>query len=378
MVDARTVVLTMKAPNQLLPAALTLVPVVSSQQLAKGDEYRTDLVGTGPYRLAKWDRGQSVTLVRNEGYWGAKPAYRRVEVRAVPEPSSRLADLTAGTSGVVGDLLPSQLPGVAAGGGRVVTGRAVRSAYLQIVPAGPLGRVDVRQALYRAIDRAVLASTIGGPGAEAATSVVPSSSAGYSAQFPLSDHDPAAARELLERSGQATPVQVVLDTTPDMAAAAQLLQAQVQPVGFRMTLNVVPTKADLFDAKRATGDDRARVLLASALDDRTFDALRPFSAVLGNAKTPSDLGYPPDPATQRLIDAYAASPDPRRRTELSGAVQLSSKKSMPAVFLYFPKVVYGASATVCWDVRTPVKIDLTRLRPCAGATGTTVPTGTTG
>src|SRR2546426_3533397 len=45
-------------------------------------------VGTGPYKLVKWDRKHEHLLVRNDDYWGAKPYYKYVRIRIIPEQAT--------------------------------------------------------------------------------------------------------------------------------------------------------------------------------------------------------------------------------------------------------------------------------------------------
>ncbi|HEY1406337.1 MAG TPA: peptide-binding protein [Spirochaetota bacterium] len=42
-------------------------------------------IGTGPYIFKEWKTGQSITLVRNEKYWGKIPEIRKIVFRIVPE-----------------------------------------------------------------------------------------------------------------------------------------------------------------------------------------------------------------------------------------------------------------------------------------------------
>ena len=44
-------------------------------------------IGTGPFRFVRWNNGQSITLSRNEDYWGKKPHLDRLIFRIVPEES---------------------------------------------------------------------------------------------------------------------------------------------------------------------------------------------------------------------------------------------------------------------------------------------------
>jgi len=65
--------------------------------------------GTGPYYIKEWDAGQRVLLERNPYYWGESPEYQRIEIRIVPEESTRLALLQRGDV----DLVKNVSPGMA-------------------------------------------------------------------------------------------------------------------------------------------------------------------------------------------------------------------------------------------------------------------------
>src|SRR5499427_9415994 len=41
-------------------------------------------IGTGPYRLVRYTKGDRIILERNETYWGDKPVWPRVVFRAIP------------------------------------------------------------------------------------------------------------------------------------------------------------------------------------------------------------------------------------------------------------------------------------------------------
>src|ERR1019366_606863 len=52
---------------------------------ATTDDYNTGTaaIGTGPYRLISWARGDRLVMERNEHYWGARPAWDKVTFRYV-------------------------------------------------------------------------------------------------------------------------------------------------------------------------------------------------------------------------------------------------------------------------------------------------------
>ena len=55
----------------------------------------TDPVGTGPFRFEDWRQGDSVTLVRNEDYWGEPALLERATFRFISDPTAAFAAMMA-------------------------------------------------------------------------------------------------------------------------------------------------------------------------------------------------------------------------------------------------------------------------------------------
>ncbi len=66
-------------------------------------------VGTGPYKLVRWTRKQEHLLVRNDDYWGPKPAFKYVRVRIIPEQATQIAELISGGVDVIKAVPPDQM-----------------------------------------------------------------------------------------------------------------------------------------------------------------------------------------------------------------------------------------------------------------------------
>jgi peptide/nickel transport system substrate-binding protein len=101
------------------PAAPSLVAYYSSPILKPstfGEDGRlTSLVGTGPFRLVRALPGEAVELEAFPGYWGPRPAYRRVVFRTVLDAQTRLLALLAGDLDAVADvgaILPDQVDAI--------------------------------------------------------------------------------------------------------------------------------------------------------------------------------------------------------------------------------------------------------------------------
>jgi peptide/nickel transport system substrate-binding protein len=173
-------------PEQLLDATwhVRVIPAHIWAEIQRAewinDSSLTHLVGSGPYRIARWEHGQSLTL-EADSTQKPLPAIRRVVWRFAPDPDAALnavlsheADLmeTVGApdrvARVEGDpsLSAVRYPSAAYG----FVGYHVSAAHRQSgSPAGTdiLGDRAVRRALNMAVNRTAIAKAIFGPDSKA-------------------------------------------------------------------------------------------------------------------------------------------------------------------------------------------------------------------
>ncbi|HEV7265037.1 MAG TPA: ABC transporter substrate-binding protein [Falsiroseomonas sp.] len=127
---------------------------------------RTAPVGSGPYRVASFQRDQRAELESHDEYWGGRPPAKQIIFTAVPEASSRLADLHAGDYDLVTNLLPEQAQGLA--GNDRLEGIEVSLDFAHILyydtRNGPLRDARVRRALNFAVDYDTLGRSLWGEG----------------------------------------------------------------------------------------------------------------------------------------------------------------------------------------------------------------------
>ena len=120
------------------------------------DEFNLHPVGSGPYSFEAWQRGVSVTLKRNDAYWGDKGPFETATFRAVPDASTRVADLQAGTADLVVSLDSDQAAAAADGfqrPGADGADRARRLSRHQRLASRRSTTSGLRQAIAYGIDR---------------------------------------------------------------------------------------------------------------------------------------------------------------------------------------------------------------------------------
>lgn len=93
VVDEHTVDILTSTPFGPLLNHLTMVfvvGIVSPTAVEKhGEEFGRNPVGTGPFKFQEWRSNQSITLVRNDAYWGKKAHLDRAVFRVIPEEGAR-------------------------------------------------------------------------------------------------------------------------------------------------------------------------------------------------------------------------------------------------------------------------------------------------
>jgi peptide/nickel transport system substrate-binding protein len=181
----------------VLLAQLVKLSIVPKHVVEKvgDDAFNLAPVGSGPYKFEKWQRGVSVTLARNDDYWGDKGPFATAEFRAVPDAATRVADLQSGAADLVVTLdsdLAAQLKG--SGTAKPLNALTERVAYIKLNPAlAPFKDVRVRQAVAHAIDKQGLVDGILGGFDKPADQMATPSHFGYVEGIKGNAYDPELA-----------------------------------------------------------------------------------------------------------------------------------------------------------------------------------------
>ncbi len=64
-------------------------------------EIRDVLVGSGPWKLERWDKGTQIVLTRNENYWGPKTPLNRQTIRYINSDLAELQEFWAGNADLI-------------------------------------------------------------------------------------------------------------------------------------------------------------------------------------------------------------------------------------------------------------------------------------
>ncbi|WP_313759913.1 ABC transporter substrate-binding protein [Diaphorobacter nitroreducens] len=196
----------------------------------------TKPVGTGPYKLAGWSRGASITLAAWPGW--RQPSsirIRRATFRFIPDAAAQVTALLAGDVDAFPRVTPRSMAQfknnprfqVVVSGSRAKTILAINNARK------PLNDVRVRRAIAAAIDRkAIIQGAADGLGVPIGSHYVPGAF-GYVDTTGINPHDVEKGKRLLAEAGVKTPLTLTMTLPPAPYArqGGELIASQLAKVG---------------------------------------------------------------------------------------------------------------------------------------------------
>jgi len=100
IVDPYTIRFKTAFPHPLMPNDLSTIYIVSKKVAtgASTEDFNTGkaTIGSGRFKFVKYVSGDHVDLVRNDNYWGDKPAWDKVTFKIIKNESARVAALLSG------------------------------------------------------------------------------------------------------------------------------------------------------------------------------------------------------------------------------------------------------------------------------------------
>jgi peptide/nickel transport system substrate-binding protein len=160
-------------------------------------------IGTGPFVLDAWNRGDSIVYQANADYWGDPPAYQTLVYRWATESAGRLLELQSGNADFITNLATSDIATVEGDSNLVLLPDTNPNIFYLGMSTNhpPFDNVAVRQAIAMGVDRQQIVDNFYPPGAEVASHFVPCSIENGCEGEDWYEFDADAARQMLADAG---------------------------------------------------------------------------------------------------------------------------------------------------------------------------------
>jgi peptide/nickel transport system substrate-binding protein len=219
--------------------------------------------------IISYQEGQPVRLEANPDYWGGAPSIPRVNVKFVPDNSTRQAELMSGAVDLAYNALfdPETVRALAGRTGtQVKLGDGASIAYLglNLSSSSRLQDPRLREAVAFGIDREVIIHRLLRDQARLANAILPPEHWAYDTGVKSYDYDPEAAMRLLDEAGYRDPdgdgpesrVHLGLMTSTNQLSRniASVLQDQLRRIGIQLQLQSLESATMLDKINKAQFD----------------------------------------------------------------------------------------------------------------------------
>ncbi len=389
IVDPLTIRFKTATPYPLIANDMGTIMIVSSRA-AKGaatEDFNSGkaAIGTGPYKLVRWSKGDRVELARNDAYWGAKSPWDKMTFRIITSDPTRVAALYAGDVQAIENVPTADLAKVsktvALNTYRIVSHRVMylhidgnreRSPFVtdkagKPLDKNPLRDVRVRRAISKAINRPALVDRVMEGAARATGQLMPDGMFGYNPALKPETFDAEGARKLLAEAGYPDGFGLTLHGPNDRYVnddqIAQAIAQMLSRIGITTRVETMPSSIYF---SRASKLEFSLMLVGWGSD--TAEASSPLKALLATFNTAKGMGQAnrgrySSAKMDGLLDQALATVDDAKREKLLQQATEVAMNELGIITLYHQENVWASRRGLTYTPRADERTLAHGFRP---------------
>jgi peptide/nickel transport system substrate-binding protein len=348
IINSNTILIITNGPDPILLKRLTLLDIVNKKytESSPNNIINTKPVGTGPYQVIEWNRGEEIKIEKFNDYWGQKPNIQNVTYRFIQENSTRLAALKAGEINLAVNMLPEyleQLPSYK-------TANSIEFYFLRFnTIRGIMQNKLIRQAVNYAIDKeAIVEALFLGSAIPARGQLAKEAYFGFNKNLDAYAFNPEKAKELLKEAGyKGEVVQLISERGRWMkdGEISEAVASMISDVGINVKLTFLSWQQwldTLFNLEKAPD------IMFSSNGNELFDMDRFYQAII---KTGGPQSAYSNPDIDKKIDAARNEMDPVKRQAMYEELAQLVYDDPFGVPLINLKSIWGISKDLEWEPR---------------------------
>jgi peptide/nickel transport system substrate-binding protein len=347
VVDPHTVQIELTQPFSAFLSILTdrSGMMVSPDAVKKyGADFRSNPVGTGPFKLKTYIRGSSLVLDKNPNYWQqGLPKLDQVVYKIFPDPNVAFINLKSGDVDITDTFPSKEIVNMKNDPKSLVINEAGQgfSGLFMNLNKAPFNKVELRQAVDLLIDRdAIISVALNGAAIPAHSPFVPS-------QFAYGNSDKAAkpdlekVKELLKKAGvpDGFSFKLIYIQGSTLQLVVQMIQSMLKPAGINVTLEALD--ATTHQDQLAKMNFEAALHNWSGRTDPDQNAYDRF--ITGGFSNYSKYS---NPEVDKFLKESRIEDDQAKRKLSYDNMMNTLNTDVPYVFLYHPNYVFGLSKAV--------------------------------
>lgn len=212
------------------------------------DHLKDIAIGTGPYKIAEYQKEQKLVLSKNEEYWGEKAKISTVTILISPNSETNFLKLLSGEINFLTNIDPKRIPELDKY--QILSSPSNLCLILSLNPKEkPFDNIEVRKAINLAIDKnKIIQLAMNGKGSPIYTNMSPVMSK-FLWSAPEEQADPEKAKQILEQK-KLLPMEFTLkvpNSSKFYLDTAQSVREQLKDIGITVNLEMVEWASWLSD-----------------------------------------------------------------------------------------------------------------------------------
>jgi peptide/nickel transport system substrate-binding protein len=306
-------------------------------------------IGTGPFLLASFAQGATLSLKANPSYWQTgKPYVDEVVITYVTDDNQRILQLKGSQVDIIDAVPPSEFASLKAASGVTATAYPAWEVDLLVMneKLPQFKDVHVRRAIAQAINRETLTSATTFGTATPGGSFFPPSLEFYDPKTPVLAYDVSAAKAELAKSsyphGFSTKLLVSAGDTK-YAEICQIIQADLKVIGIDVSI----TSLDHASFETTFQKFDYEMFLDYAINDISdCDEMASFELNYKDGGSSSYWSSYNNPAVTKLVDEAETASTAAARTKLYSEIQAAVAADVPFVPLDYQPYLFATTSKV--------------------------------
>ncbi len=303
----------------------------------------TNLIGTGPYKIAENDDTTKVVLVKNENYHGGKVNLDELHVFFFDSDQTKLIAFENGDIDFC-DLNASLLEQYKSSNPDQITAyHPLGTTFMSLnLKSEYINNLNVRKAISLAINREELVKTVLNGAGIPATSFLNNNIPGHDTSLPVYEYNPEIAKQLLKEAGFANGITVKAEVRQQESAIFSAIQGYLAEVGINLALTVVDNAT--WTSNRTSGKTPVTGITWNALyPDGDFQMYNYFYSTNSNAQ---GVFFKNAEFDKALDNARVSTNEEERAALYKKADKILSLEQYACIPLYYPQSQFIAKPFV--------------------------------
>lgn len=313
-------------------------------------------IGSGPYMFVEWKQGDRVVLKSNPGYWNGEPSIKDVIFRDIPELSSRVNELKAGSVDIAVGLTPDSADLAKSDRSTVVAVNGLRKMHMGISFTGIDALKDkrVRQALNHAVDVATMIQTLEHDMTKPLASIV--NPPNNNPDLKPFAYDPDKAMALLKEAGHTDfEIPVAYGKYPGAKEVSETVAAYLEAIGLK-------PKLEAYETGQFTQMLREKAFKGiyyhgwASLINPSVELVILTSDAVDNSNGYNNADY------DKLVKTASITLDETKRKDLLLKAETAIWDDCPWIYLWYLPAIYGVSSRLDFAARPDDYVEMYRSK----------------